>query len=66
MKTTETVYLVFVEEIEWSEVVGVFSSSEAAAECKDWVEAQLSQERWGQKVRISPWVVGGSTRRGTW
>lgn len=64
-----TVYLVFVDEVEWSEVVGVFSSSEAAAECKDWVAAQLVQEPINcldSKVHVKAWVVDGSTRRGTW
>ena len=66
--STGTVYLVFVEEVEWSEVVGVFSSPEAAAECKDWVVAQLARttDRDDKKVCIKLWVVGGSTHRGMW
>ena len=64
-----TMYLVFVDEVEWSEVVGVFSSSEAATECKDWVAAQLMQEpinRLDSKVHVKAWAVDGSTQRGTW
>jgi len=64
----DTVYLVFVEGVEWSEVVGVFSSPKAAAECEEWVIAQLAQasNRDLDRVCVRAWNVGGATHRGMW
>ncbi len=65
---TETVYLVAADSVEWSEIIGVFSSPEAAEECRDWVAEQLMRAPYHEMetVNTKAWVVDGTIRRGTW